>query len=366
MPTRSTYLENQSTVKGRGAAFNPQNRFETTTYEVLEDVSDDQSGELDPERKIVTQYFKDTSKTALAKNDSPDIGFTYDLNPYRGCEHGCIYCYARPSHEYLGFSSGLDFETKIMVKPEIHLLLEKEFQKKSWKPSTISFSGNTDCYQPIERKLQLTRKCLEVFLKYRNPVGMITKNALITRDIDLLSELAKLQLVSTTITITTLDKELQRKMEPRTSSPEAKLNAIEQLAKAGIPVGVSLAPIIPGLNDIEIPAILKRASEYGATFAFYTMLRLPYAVKYLFIEWLKREYPEKADKVINRIKDVREGKLNNAEFGKRMTGSGEIAESISQLFEVMCKKYHFNGQRHRLSTDKFVSKGKTTQIELEL
>lgn len=344
------------TTKGRGAGFNPTNRFETTSYEILEE-------EIDPSRKFVTQFFRDTSKTALAKNDSPDIGFTFDLNPYRGCEHGCIYCYARPSHEYLGFSSGLDFETKIMVKENIHELLEKEFQKKSWKPSTISFSGNTDCYQPIERKLQLTRKCLEVFLKYRNPVGMITKNALITRDIDILSELAKLQLVNTTITITTLDKELHRKLEPRTSAPEIRLDTIEQLAKAGIPVGVSLSPIIPGLNDIEIPAILKRASEHGATFAFYTMLRLPYAVKDLFVEWLQREYPEKSEKVINRIKDIREGKLSNAEFGKRMTGSGEIAESISQLFEVTCKKYGMNEQTHRLRKDLFVGK-QTDQMDL--
>lgn len=345
-----------SSVKGRGAGYNPTNRFETNAYEVLEE-------EFDPDRKIVTKYFRDTSKTALAKNDSPDIGFSYDLNPYRGCEHGCIYCYARPSHEYLGFSSGLDFETKIMVKPDIHLLLEKEFQKKSWKPSTVSFAGNTDCYQPIERKLQLTRKCLEVFLKYRNPIGVITKNSLITRDIDILSELSKLQLTNIVITITTLDKELQRTMEPRTSPPEQRLKIVEELAKAGINVGVSLAPVIPGLNDIEIPAILKRASEGGATFAFYTMVRLPYAVKDLFIEWLKREYPEKSEKVLNRIKEVREGKLNSAEFGKRMTGTGEIADSISQLFDLTCKKYGLNEKRYKLRTDLFTGK-QNAQLDL--
>ncbi|MFA5833402.1 MAG: PA0069 family radical SAM protein [Bacteroidota bacterium] len=342
--------------KGRAAGFNPTNRFESKAYEVLEE-------EIDPDRKIVTQFFRDTSKTALAKNDSPDIGFTYDLNPYRGCEHGCIYCYARPTHEYLGFSSGLDFETKIMVKPDIHILLEKEFQKKGWKPSTISISGNTDCYQPIERKLQLTRKCLEVALKYRNPVGIITKNALITRDIDILTELAKLQLVNTTLTITTLDKKLQRSMEPRTSSPEQKLKAIEELANAGINVGVSLSPVIPGLNDSEMPAILKRASEHGATFAFYTMLRLPHSVKDLFVDWLKREYPDRADKVINRIKDVREGKLTSTEFGKRMTGTGEIADSIAQLFELTCRKYNLNGKEYRLSKDKFIGK-QSDQLDL--
>jgi DNA repair photolyase len=345
-----------TTIKGRGSSFNPHNRFEKISYELIEE-------EFDEERNIPTRYFRDTSKTILAKNDSPDLGFTFDLNPYRGCEHGCIYCYARPSHEYLGFSSGLDFETKIMVKPDAPLLLEKEFQKKSWKPHVIALSGNTDCYQPIERKLQLTRKCLEIFLKYRNPVGVITKNALITRDSDLLGELAKQNLAVSTLTITTLDKELQRVMEPRTSPPELRLHAIERLAAAGIPVGVSLAPVIPGLNDSEMPAILKRASEAGATFAFYTMLRLPYSVKDLFVEWLKRELPQKAEKVLNRIKDVREGKLNSSAFGKRMTGTGEIAESISQLFELTCKKYHLNEQRHTLSVDKFLSNW-NSQMEL--
>ncbi|MFA6457464.1 MAG: PA0069 family radical SAM protein [Bacteroidota bacterium] len=346
----------QSSIKGRGAGFNPDNRFESLSYEVLEE-------EFDPERKITTKYFRDTTKSALAKNDSPDIGFTYDLNPYRGCEHGCVYCYARPSHEYLGFSAGLDFETKIMVKPEIHKLLEKEFRKKSWKPSTISLSGNTDCYQPIERKLELTRRCLEVFLKYRNPVGVITKNALITRDIDILSELARKQLVTATLTITTLDKELYRSMEPRTSAPEQRLKAIETLAKAGITVGISLAPVIPGLNDSEMPAILKRASEHGATFAFYTMVRLPYAVKDLFLEWLQREYPDRAEKVINRIKEMREGKLNSSEFGKRMSGTGEIADSIAQLFELTCKKYGFNMREYRFQTEQFTG-DQSGQIDL--
>ncbi len=335
-----------SNVRGRGAGSNPANRFAATSYELLEE-------EIDPERKIATKYFRDTAKSALAKNDSPDISFTYDLNPYRGCEHGCVYCYARPSHEYLGFSAGLDFETKIMVKPEIAELLEKEFRSKRWTPSTISLSGNTDCYQPIERKLELTRKCLQVMLKYRNPVGVITKNVLVTRDIDILSELARLELAVVTITIPTLDKELQRSMEPRTSSPDLRLKAMEQLAAAGIPVGVSLAPVIPGLNDAEMPAILKRAKEHGASFAFYTMLRLPYAVKELFTEWITKTYPDRADKVINRIKDVREGKMNSSAFGTRMTGTGELADTISQLFELSCKKYGINETPFRLRKDLF-------------
>ena len=336
-------------VKGRAAASNPQNRFETNSYELLEEA-------IDPEQKVVTKFFRDHSKSALVKNESPDIGFSFDLNPYRGCEHGCIYCYARPTHEYLGFSAGLDFESKIMVKPEIHHLLEQELQKKSWKPSTISLSGNTDCYQPIERKLQLTRKCLEVLLKYRNPVGVITKNALITRDLDLITELAKMQLVNATISITTLDKDLHRAMEPRTSAPEQRLKAIEALANAGVSVGVSLAPVIPGLNDSEMPAILKRASEHGATFAFYTMVRLPFGVKNLFVEWLLHEYPHRAEKVINRIKEIRDGKMNSTTFGERMTGTGEIADSISQLFELTCAKYGMNAREYRLRKDLFIGK----------
>jgi DNA repair photolyase len=336
-----------STAKGRGSDSNPTNRFEHASYELLQE-------EHDPERKVVTKFFRDQSKSALAKNDSPDIGFTYDLNPYRGCEHGCVYCYARPSHEYLGFSAGLDFESKIMVKPEIHVLLEREFQKRSWKPSTISLSGNTDCYQPIERKLQLTRKCLDVLLKYRNPVGVITKNALVTRDIDLLSELAALQLANVTISVTTLDKALHRVMEPRTSTPEQRLKAMDMLAKAGIPVGVSLAPVIPGLNDSEMPAILKRASEHGATFAFYTMVRLPFGVKDLFVEWLRREYPDRTEKVINRIKEMRDGKMNSTAFGERMSGTGEIADTIAQLFELTCAKYGINAREYRLRKDLFI------------
>lgn len=335
--------------KGRGSASNPRNRFETASYELLDE-------ETDAERNIVTKFYRDNSRSALAKNDSPDIGFSYDLNPYRGCEHGCVYCYARPSHEYLGFSAGLDFESKIMVKPEIPKLLEQEFRKRSWKPATISLSGNTDCYQPIEQKLRLTLQCLEVLLKYRNPVGIITKNALVTRDIDIIAELAKMQLATVTISITTLDKGLHRTMEPRTSAPEQRLKTIETLAKAGIPVGVSLAPVIPGLNDSEMPAILKRAHEHGATFAFYTMVRLPHGVKDLFVEWLRRQYPDRAEKVINRIKEIRDGKLNSSVFGERMTGTGEIADSIAQLFELTCAKYGINAREYGLRKDLFAGK----------
>jgi DNA repair photolyase len=345
-------------MRGRATPYNPQIRFETMRWESF----DDEWTHEDDERKIPTQYFRDNTKSALAKNSSPDIGFTYDLNPYRGCEHGCIYCYARPSHEYLGFSSGLDFETKIMVKENIAALLEKEFQKRSWKPQVVMFSGNTDCYQPIERKLQLTRQCLEVFLKYRNPVGMITKNALVLRDVDLLSELARLNLVNVTLSVTTLDRNLGRKMEPRTSSPEQRLMAIEGLAKSGIRVGVNVAPVIPGLNDEEIPAILAAAKEHGASGAGFTMLRLPFTVKDLFVQWIEREFPERAERVLHRIREVRNGDLNDPNFGSRMKGEGEIAEAITQLFKVTRRKLEFNKPHAPLSVHLF--KVPTNQGEL--
>ncbi|MEO8514606.1 MAG: PA0069 family radical SAM protein, partial [Ignavibacteria bacterium] len=263
-------------------------------------------------------------------------------NPYRGCEHGCIYCYARPTHEYLGFSAGLDFETKIMVKRNAAKLLEEAFRKKSWVPQSIMFSGNTDCYQPIERKLGITRECLKVFLDFRNPVGVITKNALIQRDIDILKELAELNLVNVVISITTLKRDLSRKLEPRTSVPSKRIETVEKLSLAGIPTGVNVAPIIPGLNDEEIPAILKAASEAGAKTAGRVMLRLPYSVKELFNEWLERNYPEKASKIINRIRDIRGGELSNHEFGTRMRGEGEYAKHIHDLFKAMCNKYGLN------------------------
>ncbi|TAK50590.1 MAG: PA0069 family radical SAM protein [Bacteroidetes bacterium] len=338
-----------NTIKGRGSSYNTPNRFEKLHLEPLEIEWEDND-----EKKLPTQFFKDTTKTILAKNDSPDIPFTYGINPYRGCEHGCIYCYARPSHEYLGFSAGLDFETKIMVKEDAPVLLEKEFQKKSWQPQMISLSSNVDCYQPIERKLQITRRLLQVFLKYRNPVGVITKNHLITRDVDILQELASLNLVHTIISITSLNDELIRSMEPRTSPPAKRLEAIQLLAEHNIPVGVNVAPIIPGLNDEEIPAILKEASVRGATSAGWILVRLPWAVKPLFLDWLQRTMPDRAAKIINRIKDTRDGELSDPNFGSRMRGEGEIAHTIRQLFKVNCEKYGFNKKTFYVSTEHFV------------
>ncbi len=336
-------------LKGRSSALNPPNRFETRSYEPLEvDLHDEED-----RPSTLTKFFRDTSRSVLSKNESPDVPFTYSVNPYRGCEHGCIYCYARPSHEYLGFSAGLDFETKIMVKLDAPILLEKELQRKSWIPQHIAFSGNTDCYQPLERKLELTRKCLEVCLLIRNPVGIITKNSLVLRDIDILREMSLLNLVHVYLSITTLNPDLARVMEPRTSSPARKLSAISDLASAGIPVGVMIAPVIPGLTDEEIPTILKEAASHGATNAGYILLRLPGAVKQLFLEWLPRNLPDRAGKIINRIQSTREGSLSESRFGKRMRGEGAIAETIHDLFSVNRARYKLNTEWKPLSTQHF-------------
>ncbi|HUI30015.1 MAG TPA: PA0069 family radical SAM protein [Candidatus Acidoferrales bacterium] len=340
-------------ISGRSSGFNPQNRFEEVVLVPTDDDSRFFPDEDQTERKVETKFFVDTSKTALAKNDSPDVGFTYSINPYRGCEHGCIYCYARPSHEFLGFSSGLDFETKIMVKQNAAELLREAFMKKSWEPQVVAMSGDTDCYQPVERKLKITRRCLEVFLEFRNPVGIVTKNFLITRDLDILIELAKLELVSVAISITSLNQDLTKKMEPRTSSPAKKLEAIEILAKNSIPVGVLIAPVVPGLTDEEIPSILREVSSRGGTFAGLQMLRLPYAVKDLFVDWIRREFPDRENRIIGRIKQVRRGKMNSSEFKERMRGTGETARAIHQLFYASCKKYSIGNGKFHLATDKF-------------
>lgn len=336
-------------IKGRGAAFNPPNRFESLHLEPLEIDWDDGGSEQKPR----TVFYKDDSRTILAKNDSPDIPFTYSLNPYRGCEHGCIYCYARPSHEYLGFSAGIDFETKILVKHDAPQLLEQAFKGRSWEPQMVCFSGNTDCYQPVERTLQLTRRCLEVFLRHRNPVGIVTKNSLVTRDLDILKELASLDLVGVTISVTSLDADLLRRMEPRTSAPYMRLETIETLSSNRIPVTVNIAPVIPGLTDEEIPAILKEVAVRGASEASFTILRLPGPVEPLFLDWLQRELPERASKVLGRIRGIRGGKLNESGWGKRMKGEGEFALAIKRLFELNCRKLGLNEKRVGFATHHF-------------
>jgi len=315
----------------RGADTNPPNRFERFHFEPLDiDIPPD-SGD---DRSVRTVYYRDTSRSVLARNDSPDIPFTFSLNPYRGCEHGCVYCYARPSHEYLGFSSGLDFESKILVKTDAPSLLARQLGRASWVPQMVALCGNTDCYQPVERTLGITGKCLEVFMRFRNPVGIITKNSLILRDIGLLSEMAAMRLVTVSVSITSLDRDLTGRMEPRTAAPAKRLETVGRLSAAGIPVSVFVAPVIPGLTDHEIPAILEEAARCGARSAAMTLLRLPGPVGGLFTRWLEREYPDGAKKVLSRVRGMRRGKLNDSEWGKRMSGNGAVADAISALFNV--------------------------------
>jgi len=331
----------------RGAAENPPNRFEKI---ILEPDAD-----WNPEEDSMprTQFFKDLTQSIITQNQSPDLGFGVSINPYRGCEHGCIYCYARPFHEYLGFSAGLDFESKIMVKEDAPQLLRAELSAKKWHPQTIFMSGVTDCYQPVERKLKLTRRCLEVLAEFRNPVFIVTKNHLVTRDIDLLAELAKHRAVGVWLSITTLDTELRKVMEPRTSPPAARLAALRELSAAGIPVGVNVAPIIPGLTDHETPAILKAAAEAGATGAGYTVVRLPYAVAPLFEKWLDTYFPDRKEKVLNRLRAMHGGKVYDAQWGKRFGGEGIFAEQIGRMFEVARRKAGIPEEGPELSTAAF-------------
>ena len=333
--------------RGRGASSNPPNRFERIVLE--------RDAEWDPAQDPAprTQFLKDKTCSILSHNDSPDLGFDTSINVYRGCEHGCVYCYARPFHEYLGFSAGLDFETKIMVKEDAPELLRKELSSPRWKPRVIGMSGVTDCYQPAERRFRLTRRCLEVFAECRNPVAIVTKNRLITRDLDLLRELARHQAVAVFISVTSLDSELARVLEPRTSMPKQRLATIEALATAGVPVGVLVAPVIPDLTDHEMLPIIAQSAQAGASYAAYTVLRLPYAVKDLFEQWLTEHAPGRKDKVLNQIRVLRGGQLNASDFGTRMTGEGKAAAQIAQMFEVASRKAGLWGREPILSASSF-------------
>jgi len=321
-----------------GSNIDPPNRFESVDREVdLEHLEWDQEHlKTLTNRRI--EYIADSSKSIVSENKSPDIPFRYSVNPYRGCGHGCSYCYARPGHEYLGFNAGLDFETKIVVKHAAPGLLREFLARDSWKPEPITFSGVTDCYQPAEREFRLTRGCLEVALECRQPVSIITKNALVLRDLDILQALAADGLVHVFLSITTLDVDLARDMEPRTSVPSARLRAVRMLTESGIPVGVMTAPIIPGLNDSEIPEILKAAKAAGAITASYVLLRLPLTVEPVFIEWLQRTQHHKAVRVLGRIANTREGRMSSSVWGERMVGRGEIAEQITRMFQIFRRK----------------------------
>ena len=353
--------QSREAIHGRGASWSPANRFEKLHVDLNDfDVVDvDPEAEERPRRE--TQYFQDGTKSVITRNASPDVGFETSLNPYRGCEHGCIYCYARPTHEYLGLSAGLDFESKIMVKTRAPELLRAELESPCWQPQTLVMSGVTDPYQPIERKLCITRGCLEVLAKFRNPVAIITKNRLVARDVDLLRDLAAHNAVAVNISVTSLDSNLQRLLEPRTSSPQARLDTIRQLRSAGIPTGVMVAPIIPGLTDHEVPRIVDACAEAGAQFAGYTIVRLPWAVAPLFEHWLEEHFPERREKVLGRIRHLRGDRLNNSQWHTRMTGEGIFADQIASMFAISCRRNEMLA-RPRLSCSSF--QRSVTQLRL--
>lgn len=338
---------------GRGSNIRPPNRFLAVhaedDFEQLE-ADDDHFESL---RTIPTQYIADDSRSIVSENDSPDIGFRYSLNPYRGCAHGCAYCYARPTHEYLGLSAGLDFETKVFVKHAAPELFRDWLNRPGYEPEMIMFSGVTDCYQPAEREFGITRKCLEVALEARQPVGIVTKNALVTRDLDVLRRMAERNVVHVSISITTLDPNLARRLEPRTSRPGARLRTISALRAGGIPVNVMLAPVIPGLNDSEVPQVLAAAAEAGASSAAYILLRLPLTVKPVFLDWLARETPTHRDRVESRIRATRDGELSDSQFGSRMRGRGEIADQIRKTFKVFARKHGLDRRLPELDTSGF-------------
>jgi DNA repair photolyase len=338
--------------RGRGAAVNPTNRFETMAVEM----------EVPGPERVPTQLLRDGSRSIITYNDSPDVGFDASINPYRGCEHGCIYCYARPTHEYLGFSAGLDFESRILVKEDAPELLRHELMAKKWKPQTLAMCGVTDAYQPVERKLEITRRCLGVLAEFRNPVAVITKNALVTRDIDHLAALAEHGAAAVFLSITTLDPELARKMEPRASHPRDRLDAVRQLSAAGIPTGVMMAPIVPAITDHEIAKVLEAAAEAGARTAGYVLMRLPGAVAGLFEGWLAEHFPDRKEKVLHRIQELRGGKMNDPRFGSRMRGEGVYADQIRATFQMFRRKHGLDQLFPSLSTAAFRRPGEQMSL----
>jgi DNA repair photolyase len=346
-------------LHGRGAADNPPNRFERLHYET-DPARDDPDGPAP-----TTQFFRDDTRSLLVSNDSPDVGFSVSINPYRGCEHGCIYCYARPTHEYLGLSAGLDFETRIFVKEQAAQLLRRELSAPRWQPQVVGLSGVTDPYQPAEQHFQITRRCLEVFAAFRNPVAIVTKRRLVTRDVDLLAELARYQAAAVFVSLTTLDADLCRALEPRATQPAGRLAAIAELAQAGIPVGVFVAPVIPGLNDHEVPALVEAAACAGARFAGFVVLRLPHGVGDLFEQWLTQHCPEKKERVLGRVRDLHAGRLYDARFGRRMCGEGTLARAIHDLFKLACRRAGVQGRGPELSAAAFRRPGETQLLLFE-
>ena len=346
-PTR---VPEPESVRGRGATTNPANRFEGVH---VEPEVGPLGGERDSAARTPTVFVSDASRSIISRNQSPDFAIDASVNPYRGCEHGCSYCYARPTHEYLGYSAGLDFETRILVKEDAPALLRKALASRAWRPEPIMMSGVTDPYQPIERTKRITRRCLEVLAEARNPVALITKNHVVTRDLDLLVELASHNAAAVLLSITTLDPSLQRSMEPRASTPQRRLDAVRALSDAGVPVGVLVAPVIPGLTESEIPRILEEVAEAGAAFANYVLLRLPHGVKDVFSAWLEERFPDRARRVLGRIRDMRGGALYDSRYGVRGRGEGPMAEQIRTLFHVARRRVGLDADPPELSTAAF-------------
>lgn len=351
--------------KGRGSPISPVNRFLPVHAEADFEHFENDPDFFEEQRQVVTEFLTDVSRSVISENDSPDVAFRYSLNPYRGCEHGCAYCYARPTHEYLGLNAGIDFESKIFVKEKAPELFREFLSRDGWHPEQIMLSGVTDCYQPAERKFRLTRGCLEVALAARQPLSIITKNSLIVRDLDLLAEMGARRLVHVGISVTTLDEGLARTMEPRTSRPTARLRAIRELSAAGIPVRAMLAPLIPGLNDHEVPSLMEAVREAGATMAGYTLLRLPLAVAPVFRDWLTRTHPTHVERIENLIRGTRGGKFNDSRFGERMRGTGLVAEQIQQTFRLFARKCGLDGPGPEFDASQFVPPvGKSGQRRL--
>jgi DNA repair photolyase len=353
------HIKNEGYFKGRGAQVNTHNKFLKTKY-----VDEHEEGidELMLENSI-TQFFEEHPKNIVSKSKSPDLPFLLSINPYQGCEHGCLYCYARNAHEYYGFSAGLDFERKIIVKRNAAELLETFLNKKGYIPSAIMLSGNTDCYQPIERKLKITRSLLKVFLKYKHPVSIISKNNLMLRDLDILKELAALDLIHVAVTLNSLDESLRQKLEPRTVTAQNRIRLISTLSEANIPVMLMCAPIIPGLNSDEIPQLIQSAASAGASAAAFTMVRLNGSIAEIFADWIYKVYPDRADKVLNLIAQCHDGKLSDSRWGKRMSGDGKVAESIHSLFKISLKKY-MNGRKMKPFNYSHFSPAPGKQLEL--
>jgi DNA repair photolyase len=352
----------QDRIKGRGIAGNTASRFLDHHTEVFDD-GWFQSPEDDSRPK--TEIFTDASKTILARNSSPDIPFNLSINPYKGCEHGCAYCYARPTHAYLDLSPGLDFETRIFAKPNAASLLKKAFDRPGYRPEVIALGANTDPYQPVERKLKITRRLLEVFQQYHHPVTIVTKSAMIERDLDILADMAQHDLVQVAISVTTLDRQLSRHMEPRATAPQRRIQAIRRLTDHGIPVSVLFAPVIPMLNDNEVESVLDACYDAGTGSAGYVMLRLPHELKQMFREWLENYYPLKAGHVMNILREMRGGKDYDARFGQRQSGQGVYAELFAQRFRLKCKKLGIDNKKRNLDTSRFARPEKD-EAQLEM